>query len=203
MNNEQNKILNVAALLFVGIALLVMLLQNIAGPGYKASNSEILAKATNPERWLLPYQYLDLIESDQLQNYLLVDLRTREEFNQGSLPGAINIPFDKLLEKSSLKQLKSRKPVILFSATEARSSVAGLLLNGKGLKKVQVLANNYEFMRDHVLAGYKPSVAFTHAEKARYDFRRYFKAAARPASEPAGSKPKIIQTEVIVAGGGC
>lgn len=202
MNDSQNKILNTSALLFLGITLLVMIFHYLAGPRYKINIGQMQALTTSSERWVLPHKYLELIENDQLTGYILVDLRTADEFNKGSLPGAINIPFDKLLEKSSLKKLKSKRPVILFSDSEAQSSVAGLILNGKGLKKVLVLANDYQFIRDQVLTNYKPSNAFTHKEKARYDFNRYFKVVAKPAAEP-GSKPKIIETQVTIAGGGC
>ena len=203
MNNEQNKILNAAALLFLGIAMLVMLIQYVASPGYKASNSDMLGEAGNAERWILPHELNTLIENDRLQNYLLVDLRNREEFNRGTMPGAINIPFDQLLDKKSLKVLNSRKPVLLFSSKESQASTAGLLLYGKGFKKVLVLANDFSYMKENVLEQFQPSVAFTHDEKARYDYHRFFKAEPRPAATPAATQPKIIETQVISVEGGC
>jgi len=203
MKNEQSKILNAAALLFLGIAMLVMLFQYVASPGYKVSNLDMLGEAGNTERWILPHELNTLIENDQLQNYLLVDLRKREEFNRGSLPGAINIPFDQLLEKKSLSQLKSRNPVLLFSSKESQASTAGLLLYGKGFEKVLVMANDYSYMKENVLEEFQPSVAFTHDEKARYDYHRFFKAAPRPAAAPATTQPKIIETQVITVEGGC
>lgn len=203
MKNEQNKILNAAALLFLGIAMLVMLIQYVASPGYKASNSDMLGEAGNAERWILPHELNTLIENDRLQNYLLVDLRNREEFNRGTMPGAINIPFDQLLDKKSLKVLNSRKPVLLFSSKESQASTAGLLLYGKGFEKVLVLANDFSYMKENVLEQFQPSVAFTHDEKARYDYHRFFKAAPRPAAAPAATQPKIIETQVISVEGGC
>jgi rhodanese-related sulfurtransferase len=203
MNNEQSKILNTAALLFIGITMLVMLFQYIASPGYKVSNSEMLTQTGNAERWILPHELNTLIENDRLQNYLLVDLREREEFNRGSLPGAINIPFNQLLERKSLTQLKSRKPVLLFSSKESQASTAGLLLYGRGFEKVRIMANDFNYMKENVLEEFQPSTAFTHDEKARYDYRRFFKAAPRPAATPAAIQPKIIETQVIGVNGGC
>lgn len=203
MNNEQSKILNAAALLFVGIAMLVMLFQYIASPGYKVSNTDMLELVGNNERWILPHELNTLIENDQLQHYLLVDLRKRELFNRGSLPGAIHIPFDQLLEKKSLKQLKTRKPILLFSGKESQASTAGLLLYGKGFERVLVMANDYDYIQTNVLEEFQPSVAFTRDEKARYDYHRFFKAAPRPETTPAATQPKIIETQVISVEGGC
>lgn len=203
MKNEQNKILNVAALLFLGIAVLVMFFQYIASPGYKVSNADMLSQVNHPERWILPHELNAIIENDQLQNYLIVDLRQREEFNRGSLPGAINIPFEQLLYKKSLKQFKTRKPILLFSGKESQASTAGLLLYGKGFEKVRVMANDYSYMKENVLEKFQPSAAFTHDEKARYDYHRFFKAAPRPAAAPAAAQPKIIETQVITVEGGC
>lgn len=203
MNDSHHKILNTGAFIFVGATLLVMLLQNIAGPGYKASNTEMLANAGSTERWILPHQFRSIAENDQLQNYLLVDLRQREEFNQGSLPGAVNIPLENLLERKSMKLLKVNKPVLLFSGKEAQASVAGLLLYGEGFSNVLVLANDYGYIKNNVLGKFEPSTAFTHEEKARYDYHRFFKAAPRPVSQPAASQPKIMETKVISVEGGC
>ncbi len=203
MKNEQSKILNAAALLFIGIAMLVMIFQYLASPGYKVSNTDMLELAGNNERWILPHELNTIIENDRLQNYLIVDLRQREEFNRGSLPGAINIPFDQLLDKKSLKQLKTRKPILLFSGKESQASTAGLLLYGKGFEKVLVMANDYDYMKANVLEKFQPSVAFTRDEKARFDYSRFFKAAPRPAAAPAATQPKIIETQVISVEGGC
>jgi rhodanese-related sulfurtransferase len=183
--------------------MLVMIFQYVASPGYKVSNPDMLDQVGSAERWMLPHELNTLIENDQLQNYLLVDLRKREAFNRGSLPGAINIPFDQLLDKNSLKQLKTRKPILLFSEKESQASTAGLLLYGKGFEKVLVMANDYNYMKANVLEEFHPSVAFTRDEKARYDYHRFFKAAPRPAAAPAAARPKIIETQVISVEGGC
>lgn len=203
MNNEQSKILNAAVLLFIGVALLVMIFQHIASPGYKVSNADMLNKAIQHKRWILPHELYQLIENDRLQDFLLVDLRPREEFNRGTLPGAINISFESLLDRKSLKQLKSRKPILLFSAKESQASTAGLLLYGKGFEKVLVMANDYNYVRENVMEQFHPAAAFTRDEKARYDYLRFFKAAPRPEKAPAATQPKIIETQVISVEGGC
>lgn len=51
--------------------------------------------------------------------HTLLDVRTREEFRMGHLPGAINIPLDQLARRS--KELPADKPVVVVCATGNRS----------------------------------------------------------------------------------
>ena len=203
MNNEQHKLLNAAALLFVGVALAVMLFQYIAAPRYSISNTQMLENVNDAGRWVMPHDLHAMLAGNRLDRFLLVDLRIREEFNRGTMPGAINIPFEQLLEKKSLRQLKTRKPIMVFSGKEAQASAAGMLLEAKGFKQVFVIANDFGFIKENVMEQFHPAAAFTSDEKARYDYSRFFKAAPKPAAAPAVTRPGIIETQVISVEGGC
>jgi rhodanese-related sulfurtransferase len=203
MNHSQYKILNTAALFSFGVVLLAMLFQWIAAPAYRASNNDLLAKTVEEDRWVLPHHLYGIIQSGQMEKFLFVDLRTTGEYSQGSLPGAVNVPFENLLDRKPGKKLKSDKPLILFSGSESLTSVAGMMLHAKGYGRVFTLANDYQFVTENVLDNYAPSAAMSKGEKARFDFNRYFKT--NPNAQDATSKPqpKIIETEVIQAAGGC
>jgi phage shock protein E len=64
----------------------------------------------------------------------LIDVRSPEEFRDGSYPGALNIPVQSIATK--LGSLSKEKPVILFCASGARSSVAARVLKAAGFKEV-------------------------------------------------------------------
>jgi rhodanese-related sulfurtransferase len=145
MNHSQYKILNAATLFSLGVILLAMLFQWIAAPAYRSSNSDLLAKTMEEDRWVLPHDLHEIIQSGQMENYLFVDLRTIEEYSHGSLPGAVNVPFENLLDRKPGKTLKSDKPLILFSGSESLTSVAGMMLHAKGYDSVFTLANDYQF----------------------------------------------------------
>lgn len=79
----------------------------------------------------------------------LVDVRTSEEFNSGSAPGAISIPLHTLADKTeSFKNLK--KPIVVFCRSGARSGQATSWLkqngidvyNGGGIAEVFTHFNN-------------------------------------------------------------
>lgn len=65
---------------------------------------------------------------------MLVDVRTPEEFNAGSVKGAINIPLNDIQSKAA--QLKNDKGVILFCRSGSRSGMAKMMLEAKGIKNV-------------------------------------------------------------------
>jgi len=65
----------------------------------------------------------------------LVDVRTPEEYKDGSYPGAINIPLAVLLVRSHELEPKD-KPIVLFCASGARSGHGARLLKQAGFKDV-------------------------------------------------------------------
>jgi phage shock protein E len=65
----------------------------------------------------------------------LIDVRTPEEFRDGSYPGAVNIPLVALLARSRELEPKD-KPIVLFCASGARSGQGARLLKQAGFKDV-------------------------------------------------------------------
>ena len=77
----------------------------------------------------------EALSSDQAQALLasggqLVDVRSPTAFSRDSLPGAVNIPVESLSYEH--RHLSREQPVIVYVATEFRSSRAARLLAGKG-----------------------------------------------------------------------
>jgi thiosulfate/3-mercaptopyruvate sulfurtransferase len=74
----------------------------------------------------------------------IVDTRTPEEFRHGSIPSAINIPYDAVLENGRLQNssslsrlfagLDKDRPVVAFSATGVKASVVCCALDLLGYK---------------------------------------------------------------------
>lgn len=206
MDNSQSKILNYSILIFVMVIFAVMLIKWIASPGYKKQNTEVLAAITSDESKLLPWQLHDMIRNNTLKDYFLVDLRTPEMFNRGTLSGAVNIPLEQILDKKSLRELrKAGKPVILFCGDQTRASTAQVLLRGKGLENLRILANGYFYVKAHILDEFKPASAFSTSENARFDFNRFFRSGGsidQPAARTT-TVPEVPKTEAIQVQGGC
>lgn len=70
-----------------------------------------------------------------LQNgAVIVDVRTKGEFQGGHIKGAINIPLQSL--ESNLSKIKKDKPVITCCASGMRSASAKSILKSKGYAEV-------------------------------------------------------------------
>ena len=74
--------------------------------------------------------YKQLVESDAQ----IIDVRTKEEFQNGHIPGSINIPLQIL--GNNLSRIQKDVPVILCCASGIRSGSATSMLRSKGFTNV-------------------------------------------------------------------
>jgi rhodanese-related sulfurtransferase len=64
----------------------------------------------------------------------ILDVRTPDEFREGAYPNAVNIPVNELA--SRLAEVPKDKPVVLYCASGARSSLGARLLKQAGYADV-------------------------------------------------------------------
>lgn len=74
--------------------------------------------------------YKELME----RGAVIVDVRSKGEYQQGHIKGSINIPVDTL--SSNLGKLKKDKPTITCCASGMRSASAKGILQSNGFKEV-------------------------------------------------------------------
>ena len=92
---------------------------------------------------------LSTLQATQLingRNAVVVDVRTPQEFATGSLPGARNIPVEKVGEK--MRDIKKDKPLIVVCATGSRAGKAAAQLRAGGYGEVYVLAGGIAAWRE-------------------------------------------------------
>lgn len=68
--------------------------------------------------------------------HLILDVRTPEEYREGHLPGAINIPFDRLDSRLAEIDSYKNKDVVLYCGSGGRVIVAVLILRSAGFNKL-------------------------------------------------------------------
>lgn len=80
--------------------------------------------------------FQNIIAANQtIQNHVfLVDVRTPDEFAEGSVEGAVNIPLSVLEQEFS--QFKNKENVVVFCRSGARSGNAKLILEQNGFERV-------------------------------------------------------------------
>lgn len=70
---------------------------------------------------------------------IIIDVRTREEFDKGHLLGAINLDWNGHDFKKNITQLEKTNPVFLYCLSDARSSAAAKMLARQGFAEIYEL----------------------------------------------------------------
>jgi len=74
--------------------------------------------------------YKQMVENDAQ----IIDVRTKEEFQRGHIPGSVNIPLQVL--GNNLSGIPKDEPLILCCASGMRSGSAASMLKSKGFTNV-------------------------------------------------------------------
>ena len=88
------------------------------------------APAVNQADYTDPAVLKNLVESGST-DYLLIDVRTPEEYASGHIPTAVNIPYDVIT--GNLPEQAADVPVIVYCRSGNRSGIAYKALTGMGL----------------------------------------------------------------------
>ena len=75
----------------------------------------------------------------------VIDVRTAEEFRQGHLPGAINIPYDEIASRVGELPPDRSQPIVLYCRTGRRSGIARTSLEQLGFTHA-INAGGYDAM---------------------------------------------------------
>ena len=159
-----------ASLLFVAALGLVLL------PSYQKNENitadHLLAKVINPERYMTSDILADkLISKDP--SILLIDVRVVSEYEKYTLPGAINIPFDSILNSNYEAYLnQDQYDVVLFSNDNFKADQAWLLLNRKDYKNLHVLNGGINGWYHTILNPPKPTENMPKEAFELYNFRQ-------------------------------
>jgi len=79
------------------------------------------------------------LKESNSEDFLLLDVRTVKEFEEGTIPNSINIPLDEI--RNHIDFIKNEnKPIIIFCRRGLRAYLAELILKHNGIKEVSNLA---------------------------------------------------------------
>ena len=67
---------------------------------------------------------------NNLEKYFIIDVRTKQEYDEGHVPGSINIPHDKIL--NHISKIKTNKPIAMYCGSNGRSEYAADILTHAG-----------------------------------------------------------------------
>jgi sulfur-carrier protein adenylyltransferase/sulfurtransferase len=179
---------------------------------YKLTAEELLSEANTRTQYITPDVVADMIVKKD-PTLRLIDVRSQDEYEKFSLPGAINIPAADLLSDQYTDILNQEVRMnIFYSNGTVSANEAWMITRQLGYANNYVLEGGLNFWFDNILNPQKPSSTSPDEEFARYDFHKSAGMAlggggavqaadnkpassAKPVVKPAGKKKK--------AAGGC
>ena len=164
------------------------------------SPEELLSKAISPERYITTDELADKI-INQDPTVLLIDVRDENSYKKYSLPNAINIPLNKILEEDSEPYLNQDEyDVVLFSNDNFHSDQAWMLCNRLDYKNLHVLKGGINTWFNTIINPKKPLENMASNEFELYSFRKaasmYF-GVAYPEQVKVTEVKKVVPKKVI------
>jgi sulfur-carrier protein adenylyltransferase/sulfurtransferase len=145
--------------------------QNKTKP-YKLTASELLDEVNTRTQYITPETVADMIIKKD-PSLRLIDVRSRDDFEKFSLPGAINIPVTDLLSDQFTDILNQDiKMNIFYSNGTITANEAWMVTRQLGFKNNYVLEGGLNYWFDAILNPQKPASTSPDEEFAKYDFRR-------------------------------
>ena len=74
---------------------------------------------------------------DSEEGYIILDVRTQEEYDEGHIPGAILIPYDEILEKAECVLTDKDQLFLVYCRSGRRSKIAAEALAELGYTNIK------------------------------------------------------------------
>jgi len=134
--------------------------------------NNLLLESVNSNRFIQPDELAKVIIG-QDPSYLLVDLRDAVQYEKFTLPGAINIPYEKILTKENQAVFDSEAyNVVLFSNGTIVPDQVWMILRRAGIKNLKVLNGGLNQFYQLYLNPPKPLEADPKEVFENYSFRK-------------------------------
>lgn len=145
--------------------------QNTTHP-YKLTASELLNEVNTRTQFIAPESVADMIvKKDPVLQ--LVDVRSQDEFEKFSLPGAINVPIYDLLSDQHMTLFdQDVKMNIFYANSTVMANEAWMIIRQMGYSNIYVLEGGLNYWFDAILNPKQPSPVSSDEEFAKYDFRK-------------------------------
>lgn len=171
----------ILAILLAGLAFILVLLPKTTR-NKEIQPEELLIEIIDPARFVSPDFVAErLINEDP--SLILIDVRTPEYFSNFSLPGAINIPVNEIVNEDWESDLNQKeKDVVLFSNDEIYADQVWIICTRMGYKNLYVMKGGLNQWYSDILSPKEPAETAAIEEFEKYSFRKaasqYFTGAS-------------------------
>lgn len=171
------KTLKLLALIFIPLGIIIAAVPADRVKHFQLTADELLQEAGAGVQFISPDVVADmLVQKDP--SLRLIDVRTPEEFEAYSMPGAINIPLSNLLADEYTDLLHQDAYMnVLYSNGSVYANQAWMITRQLGYENNFVMEGGLNYWFGNILSPEAPSVTSPNEEFAKYDFRRSAAAA--------------------------
>jgi rhodanese-related sulfurtransferase len=165
------KSLKLLALFIIPMGLIIAAVPQNKTKPYKLTADQLLGEANTRTQFIAPETVADMIIKKD-PSFQLIDVRSQDDFEKFSLPGAINIPMSDFLSDKYTDILNQDvKMNIFYSNSTITANEAWMVTRQLGYKNNFVLEGGLNYWFEAILNPQKPSSVNSDEEFAKYDFR--------------------------------
>jgi len=197
----------------IGMGLIIAAVPDNTTHPFKLTSDQLLEEVRGRQQFFSPDELADqLVNKDP--TIQLIDVRDPDEFDQYSLPGAINIPLSDLLNAQWTDILNQDiKMNIFYSNGTVAANEAWMITRQLGYENNYILEGGLNYWVETIMNPLKPASTSPDEDIAKYDFRQAAGSAlggggtlapAAAAGQSGSAKPAIIKKPAKKkAAGGC
>lgn len=165
------KPLGILAIVFVTLGAIIAFVPKDTTKHIKVGPANLLNEIKSGTQYMSNDEVADLIVKKD-PTIQLIDVRNPTEFEKFSLPGAVNIPMEVILNPEWEETLNQDvKTNILYSNGTVQSNEAWMMLRQLGYENNYVLQGGLNYWFDKIMNPEKPSDLNPDEEFAKYEFR--------------------------------
>jgi len=112
---------------------------------------EELARTISAEEYHIDPETVSKWLVEGTEDFLLIDVRSPEDFAQGHIKNAVNIPLPELIKPETIEELDTDKLIILYSNGVSHATQAWLVLHFAGVEDVVVLEGGLNYWNKFIL----------------------------------------------------
>jgi rhodanese-related sulfurtransferase len=193
--------------ILLSMGLILALLPLSSNRSFNTRPDKVLEEALDLNTYLTADQVARLVVSED-KTIQLIDLRSNEEFNRFNIPGAINVPYNKFLDKDPESILNNKESrYIFYSNGDLFSNYALILARGLRYNNTYVLKGGLNEWFSSVMNSSFTGDKISARENALFETRmRARKMFTEINSLPDSLKQKFIEAKHTAAkklDGGC
>lgn len=160
------------AAIFIPLGILVAAIPDNKVVALKADAEQLLTEIKDGNNIITTDAVADmLVKKDP--SLVLIDVRSKADYDQFHLPGAVNVPIANLFSgDNSVYFDQDIKMNVLYANGTTNATEAWMLLRQKGYKSVYVLKGGLNYWAETIMNPQKPASTSADDELARYDFRK-------------------------------